>query len=145
MRDWLELPRLSKAERGQALVHHARADARARNRLSGALGLAGDVGFHHGQRTLSLPNRRQCGKQYADLSPWSAKPTSFVFMPTFVEYWKRAQDWVSDVRSRRGSCVRHGSRPIKGNGSGKGNDRHGWRRRPPRSRRLASLQQFLNR
>ena len=24
-------------------------------------------------------------------------------MPTFVEYWKRAQDWVSDVRSRRGT------------------------------------------
>ena len=24
-------------------------------------------------------------------------------MPTFVEYWKRAQDWVSDVRSRHGT------------------------------------------
>jgi Xaa-Pro aminopeptidase len=35
--------------------------------------------------------------------PLRGEPTSFVFMPTFVEYWKRAQDWVSDVRSRRGT------------------------------------------
>lgn len=35
--------------------------------------------------------------------PLTGEPTSFVFMPTFVEYWKRAQDWVSDVRSRRGT------------------------------------------
>jgi Xaa-Pro dipeptidase len=35
--------------------------------------------------------------------PLQGEPTSFVFMPTFVEYWKRAQDWVADVRARRGS------------------------------------------
>ena len=33
--------------------------------------------------------------------PLKGEPTSLVLMPTFVEYWKRAQDWVSDVRSRR--------------------------------------------
>jgi Xaa-Pro aminopeptidase len=35
--------------------------------------------------------------------PADGEPTSYVFMPTFVEYWKRAQDWVGDVRSRRGT------------------------------------------
>jgi Xaa-Pro aminopeptidase len=35
--------------------------------------------------------------------PLRGEPTSFVFMPTFIEYWKRAQDWVSDVRARRGT------------------------------------------
>ena len=37
--------------------------------------------------------------------PLEGEPTSFVFMPTFVEYWKRAQDWVGDVQSRRGTFV----------------------------------------
>jgi Xaa-Pro dipeptidase len=35
--------------------------------------------------------------------PLHGEPTSFVFMPTFVEYWKRAQDWLTDVRARRGT------------------------------------------
>eukprot|EP01037_Dinobryon_pediforme_P024447 gene24447-26247_t len=35
--------------------------------------------------------------------PLEGEPTSFVLMPTFVEYWKRAQDWVPDVRARRGT------------------------------------------
>ncbi len=37
------------------------------------------------------------------LFPIQGEPTVFVLMPTFVEYWKRAQDWVPDVRARRGS------------------------------------------
>lgn len=35
--------------------------------------------------------------------PLAGEPTSFVYMPTFVEYWKRAQDWVADVRARQGT------------------------------------------
>jgi Xaa-Pro dipeptidase len=35
--------------------------------------------------------------------PLEGEPTCFVLMPTFVEYWKRAQDWVSDVRPKKGS------------------------------------------
>lgn len=34
--------------------------------------------------------------------PRDGEPTCFELMPTFLEYWKRAQDWVSDVRARRG-------------------------------------------
>ena len=34
--------------------------------------------------------------------PLESEPTSFVLMPTFVEYWKRSQDWVKDVRPKKG-------------------------------------------
>jgi Xaa-Pro dipeptidase len=34
--------------------------------------------------------------------PAEGDPTCFVYMPTFVEGWKEAQDWVADVRARSG-------------------------------------------
>jgi Xaa-Pro dipeptidase len=33
--------------------------------------------------------------------PRNGEPTSYVMMPTFIEGWRAAQDWVSDVRPRR--------------------------------------------
>ncbi|MGA8322895.1 MAG: Xaa-Pro peptidase family protein [Xanthobacteraceae bacterium] len=33
--------------------------------------------------------------------PRVGEPTSYVMMPTFVDGWRAAQDWVSDVRARR--------------------------------------------
>ena len=35
--------------------------------------------------------------------PLEGEPTSFVGMPTFVGYWRIAQNWVADVRARSGS------------------------------------------
>lgn len=35
--------------------------------------------------------------------PLKGEPTSFVLMPTFVDGWLAAQDWISDVRARRGT------------------------------------------
>jgi len=35
--------------------------------------------------------------------PANGDPTSFVMMPTFVDGWRAAQDWVQDVRPRRGT------------------------------------------
>jgi Xaa-Pro aminopeptidase len=35
--------------------------------------------------------------------PRQGEPTCFVQMPTFIEGWRRAQEWVSDVRSRKGT------------------------------------------
>ena len=35
--------------------------------------------------------------------PRNGDPTTCVLMPTFVEGWKAAQDWVGDVRPRRGT------------------------------------------
>jgi len=34
--------------------------------------------------------------------PLRDEPTCFVLMPTFVPYWMRAQDWVSDIRPKKG-------------------------------------------
>jgi len=35
--------------------------------------------------------------------PLEDEPTVFILMPTFTEYWKRAQDWVKDIRPRKGT------------------------------------------
>ena len=35
--------------------------------------------------------------------PRNGEPTSFILMPTFLDGWRAAQDWVSDIRPRRGS------------------------------------------
>jgi Xaa-Pro dipeptidase len=35
--------------------------------------------------------------------PFHGDPTAFVMMPTFVDGWRAAQDWVGDVRARRGT------------------------------------------
>ena len=35
--------------------------------------------------------------------PAEGEPTCCIQMPTFVEGWRRAQDWVSDIRVRKGS------------------------------------------
>jgi Xaa-Pro aminopeptidase len=35
--------------------------------------------------------------------PLTGEPTCFIQMPTFVDGWKSSQDWVQDVRPRRGN------------------------------------------
>jgi Xaa-Pro dipeptidase len=35
--------------------------------------------------------------------PRQGEPTCYVQMPTFVEGWRRAQDWVEDIRPRKGT------------------------------------------
>ena len=35
--------------------------------------------------------------------PLKGEPTSYVLMPTFIEGWKAAQDWVPDIRARKGT------------------------------------------
>ena len=35
--------------------------------------------------------------------PRNGDPTCFVLMPTFLEGWRAAQDWVADIRARRGT------------------------------------------
>jgi len=35
--------------------------------------------------------------------PLHGDPTAFVMMPTFIDGWRAAQDWVGDVRARRGT------------------------------------------
>ena len=35
--------------------------------------------------------------------PREGEPTSFILMPTFLEYWARSQDWVKDIRRKKGT------------------------------------------
>src|ERR1700691_4808924 len=35
--------------------------------------------------------------------PRNGDPTCFVLMPTFLDGWRAAQDWVADIRARRGT------------------------------------------
>lgn len=44
--------------------------------------------------------------------PASGDPTCFVMMPTFVEGWRASQDWVEDIRARRGSWADSVARRI---------------------------------
>jgi Xaa-Pro dipeptidase len=34
--------------------------------------------------------------------PFEDEPTCFISMPTFVPYWERSQDWVKDIRPKKG-------------------------------------------
>jgi Xaa-Pro dipeptidase len=35
--------------------------------------------------------------------PRDGEPTTFILMPTFLEYWAMAQDWVKDIRQKKGT------------------------------------------
>src|SRR5262249_49181145 len=35
--------------------------------------------------------------------PRTGEPTSFIYSPVFTDYWRGAQNWVSDVRPKRGT------------------------------------------
>jgi Xaa-Pro aminopeptidase len=101
MRDRLELPRLSLAERDRRWATTRRA---MEERGLDVLVLWGwpamwdfctanarylcPVGGNSEHNILVFPRR--------------GDPTCFVLMPTFVEGWKASQDWVGDVRPRRG-------------------------------------------
>ncbi|MBN9085164.1 MAG: aminopeptidase P family protein [Rhizobiales bacterium] len=102
MRDRLELPRLSLAERDRRWAM-TRKEMRAR-------GL--DCLVLWGWPTMwdfcTANARYLCpiggnAENNTLVFPAEGKPVSFVSLPTFVEYWKRAQDWVNDVRCRRNS------------------------------------------
>jgi Xaa-Pro aminopeptidase len=100
MRDVLELPRLSRAERDRRWSM-TREQMQARG--IDCLVLWGWPAMWD----FSTANARYLSpiggnaENNTLIFPLQGEPTSFVFMPTFVEYWKRAQDWVSDVRARR--------------------------------------------
>jgi Xaa-Pro dipeptidase len=101
MRERLELPRLSIEERDR---RWAITRAEMRRRGLDCLVLWGWPAMWD----FSTANARYLcpiggnAENNTLIFPLEGEPTSFVFMPTFVEYWRRAQDWVDDVRPRRG-------------------------------------------
>ena len=102
MRDQLELPRLSLAERDRRWTL-TRAQMRARGIDCLVLwGWPAMWDFCTANARYLCPIGGNAENNTL-IFPLHGEPTSFVFMPTFVEYWRRAQDWVDDVRARRGS------------------------------------------
>src|ERR1700691_141909 len=45
--------------------------------------------------------------------PHEGDPTCFVLMPTFLEGWRGAQDWVGDIRARKGTWADSVAERIK--------------------------------
>src|SRR4029079_10856197 len=43
------------------------------------------------------------GEVNVPVGPASGEPPSFIYSPVFTDYWRGAQDWVADVRPRRGT------------------------------------------
>jgi Xaa-Pro aminopeptidase len=102
MRDRLELPRISIAERDRRWTV-TRQQMRARGIECLVLwGWPAMWDFSTANARYLCPIGGNAENNTL-IFPLHGEPTSFVFMPTFVEYWKRAQDWVSDVRARRGT------------------------------------------
>ncbi len=102
MRDRLELPRMSIAERDR---RWSAMRAEMRKRGIDCLVLWGwptmwDFGTANARYLCPIGGNAENNTL---IFPLEGEPTSFVFMPTFIEYWRRAQDWVGDVRSRSGS------------------------------------------
>ncbi len=139
MRDRLELPRLSIAERDRRWsVTREQMHARGIDCLV-LWGWPAMWDFTTANARYLCPIGGNAENNML-VFPLNGEPTSFVFMPTFVEYWKRAQDWVSDVRSRRGTWSDTVVARLKEMGLERATHRHGWPRRPARSRWLASVQ-----
>ena len=70
--------------------------------------------------------------------PAVGEPTSIIQMPTFLDGWSAAQNWVSDIRPRTQDLGRFRRQSHQGAEARTRQDRHGRARRPARSRRLAA-------
>jgi Xaa-Pro aminopeptidase len=102
MRERLELPRMSMAERDR---RWSSMRAEMRKRGIDCLVLWGwpamwDFATANARYLSPIGGNAENNTL---IFPLEGEPTSFVFMPTFIDYWRRAQDWVTDVRSRSGS------------------------------------------
>ncbi|HEY2531793.1 MAG TPA: hypothetical protein VGJ20_28340 [Xanthobacteraceae bacterium] len=136
MRDRLELPRMSIAERDRRWTI-----TREQMRAHGIECLV--LWGWPAMWDFSTANARYLcpiggnAENNTLIFPVQGEPTSFVFMPTFVEYWKRAQDWVHDVRARRDTWAETVG-TLEGDGARAGDHRYGWARRTARSGRLGA-------
>ena len=102
MRTRLELPRLSLTERDRrwALIR-----AQMREQSLDCLLLFG-IPCTWDSTTANARFVSHIGGNAAfniTVFPLEGEPTVFILMPTFVEYWKRAQEWVRDIRPRKGT------------------------------------------
>src|SRR5580698_5027471 len=100
MRDKLELPRLSLAERDRRwAVTRQQMEARGLDCLV-LWGWPAVWDFCTANARYLSPIGGNAEFNVL-VFPRVGEPTSYVMMPTFIEGWRAAQDWVSDVRARR--------------------------------------------
>src|ERR1700722_7323335 len=102
MRDKLELPRLSLAERDRRwAVRRKQMEARGLDCLV-LWGWPAIWDFCTANARYLCPVGGNA--EFTVLVfPRNSDPTCFVMMPTFIEGWRASQDWVTDIRARRGS------------------------------------------
>ena len=120
MRKVLELPRLSRSERDRrwALVRK-----RMQERGLDAIVLWGWAtmwDFYTANARYLCPVGGNAEFNVL-VFPASGEPTCFVQMPTFVEGWRSAQDWVGDIRARGATWADTVAKRITELGLGNGN------------------------
>jgi Xaa-Pro dipeptidase len=102
MRDRLELPRLSLRERDRRWAA-VRAQMHARELDAIVLWgwpLMWDFCTANARYLCPIGGNAEFNVL---VFPLTGEPTSFVQMPTFLEGWRSAQDWVADIRPRQGT------------------------------------------
>ena len=119
MRQTLELPRLSLQERDRrwALIRE-----RMREQSLDCLLLFG-IPTMWDFTTANARFVTHIGGNAAyniTIFPMDNEPTVFIHMPTFTEYWKRAQDWVTDIRARKGTWAESIASRLRELGLGNG-------------------------
>lgn len=102
MRDRLELPRLSLAERDRRWAATRRAMEERNLDVLVLWGWPAMWDFCTANARYLCPVGGNAEHNVL-VFPRQGDPTCFVLMPTFVEGWRAAQDWVGDIRPRRGS------------------------------------------
>ena len=119
--------------------------ARSRCGTAGSTALCSGAGprcgFQNRQRALSVPVGGNAEFNVL-VFPLAGDPTCIIQMPTFIAGWRSAQDWVGDVRARKGTWAGFGGRANQGAGGSAAANRHGRPRRAARSGRLVTAQRL---
>ena len=112
MRDVLELPRLSLRERDRRWAA-VRKDMAARDLDCLVLWgwpLMWDFCIANARYLCPVGGNAEFNVL---VFPREGDPTCFVLMPTFLEGWRSAQDWVGDIRARKGTWADSVAERIK--------------------------------
>jgi Xaa-Pro dipeptidase len=119
MRDRLELPSLSLAERDRRWAA-VRAQMRARELDAIVLWgwpLMWDFCTANARYLCPIGGNAEFNVL---VFPLAGEPTCFVQMPTFIDGWRASQNWVGDVRPRAGTWADTVARRLQELGLGKG-------------------------
>ena len=141
MRPRLELPRLSLKERDRRWAA-VRQEMKARNLDAIVLwGWPTMWDFYTANARYLCPIGGNAEFNVL-IFPADGEPTSIVQMPTFLEGWRSAQDWVARRAAAHQDLGGFGREPAQGTEARRQPDRHGRLRRSARSRRLGAARRY---